>query len=79
MATRKAARTASYLKALRGRLCYRRATPRPGTRSFWRLADGPLGCAEKRRVEGCLAGGVEVVGLTEVDLIRRHQADACVV
>ena len=46
---------------------------------FWRLADEPLGCAEKRRVERCLAGGIEVVGLTEVDLIRRHQADACVV
>ncbi|MDP3959845.1 MAG: hypothetical protein Q8Q26_07245 [Pseudorhodobacter sp.] len=36
----------------------------------------PLGCAEKRRVKGVLAGGVEGVGLQEVDLIRCLQADA---
>jgi transcriptional regulator with XRE-family HTH domain len=33
MTTRKAARAASYVKAQRGRPCYRRATPRGGTRS----------------------------------------------
>ena len=42
------------------------------------MADEPLGCAEKRGVEGDLAGCVKGVGLPEVDLVGRHQADACV-
>ena len=45
---------------------------------FGALADEPLGCAEKCGVERGLAGGVDGGGLPEVDLIRRHQADACV-
>jgi hypothetical protein len=28
------------------------------------------------RVEGCLTGGVDVVCLSEVDLVGRHEADA---
>ena len=42
------------------------------------LADEPLRCAEKRSVERGLAGGVDCAGLPEVDLIRCHEADACV-
>jgi hypothetical protein len=45
---------------------------------FGTLADESLGGAEKRGVERCLAGGVDCVGLPEVDLVGRHQADACV-
>ena len=45
---------------------------------FWWLADEPLGCAEKRGVEGDLAGCVKGARLPEVDLVGRHQADACV-
>ena len=45
---------------------------------FWRLADEPLGSAEKRGVKRGLAGGIDDVGLSEVDLVGRHQADACV-
>ena len=40
------------------------------------MADEPLGCAEKRRVEAELAGWVKGVGLPELDLVGRHQADA---
>ena len=42
------------------------------------MADEPLGCAEKRGVEGDLAGCVKGFGLPEVDLVGCHQADACV-
>ena len=46
---------------------------------FGTLADDPLRGAEKRGVKCGLAGGVDCVGLPEVDLVGRHQADACVV
>ena len=46
---------------------------------LWRLAREPLGRAEKRGVEGCLAGDIDVVRLPEVDLIGGHQADSGVV
>ena len=42
------------------------------------VADEPLRCAEERRIQGSLAGGVDCAGLPEVDLIRCHEADACV-
>ena len=42
------------------------------------LADEPLRCAEKRSVERGLAGGVDCIGLPEVELVGGHQADACV-
>ena len=42
------------------------------------VADEPLRCAEERRIQGSLAGGVDCAGLSEVDLVGRHQADACV-
>ena len=42
------------------------------------LADAPLRGAEKRGVKRGLAGGMDCVGLPEVDLVGRHQADACV-
>jgi hypothetical protein len=45
---------------------------------FGTLADESLWGSEKRGVERCLAGGVDCVGLPEVDLVGRHQADACV-
>ena len=45
---------------------------------FWGLAHKPLGRAWERRVQGSLAGGIDDVGLSEVDLVGRHQADACV-
>ncbi len=43
------------------------------------MADKPLGCVEERRVEGGLAGGVDLAGMPEVDLLGCHQADACVI
>ena len=46
---------------------------------LWRLADEPLGCTEECGVKRGLAGGMDCVGLPEVDLIRCHEADACVV
>ena len=45
---------------------------------FWGLAHKPLGRAEKRGVKRGLAGGIDDVGLPEVDLVGCHQADACV-
>ena len=61
--------------------CLRRVDPDNGRdlRRFGALADKSLGCAKERRIEGCVAGGIEGVGLPEVDLIRCHQADASVV
>jgi len=47
-------------------------------RRFGVLADEPLRCAEKRSVERGLAGGVDCIGLPEVELVGGHQADACV-
>ena len=44
---------------------------------FGVLADKPLGCVEERGVERGLARGVDCVGLSEVDLVGCHQADAC--
>ena len=46
---------------------------------FWALANEPLRRAEKCCIESVLAGCVDCVGLPEVDLIWRHQADTCVV
>ena len=45
---------------------------------FGTLADESLWGAEKRGVERGLAGGVDCIGLSEVDLVGRHQGDACV-
>ena len=45
---------------------------------FGALADEPLRGVEKRSVERGLAGGMDCVGLPEVELVGRHQADACV-
>ena len=42
------------------------------------LVDEPFRCVEKRGVKCGLAGGIDDVGLPEVDLVGRHQADACV-
>ena len=41
------------------------------------MADEAFGCAAERGVECGLACGEERLGLPEVALIRRHQADAC--
>ena len=43
---------------------------------FGVVADEPLRGVEKRGVERGLAGGVDCIGLPEVDLVRRHQGDA---
>ena len=48
-------------------------------RGFGALADEPLRRAAERGVKRGLSGGIDCVGLPEVDLIGRHQADACVV
>src|SRR6202051_596113 len=40
-----------------------------------RLVHEASGVFTKRLIEGDLAGGVNGVGLTVVDLVRRHQAD----
>jgi hypothetical protein len=45
---------------------------------FGVVADKPFGCFEERVVQGDLAGGLDCVGLPEVDLVWRHQADSCV-
>ena len=42
------------------------------------MVDKPLGCVEERGVERGLAGGVDCICLSEVDLVGGHQADACV-
>jgi len=46
---------------------------------FGALSDEPLWRSGQCCIEGGLAGGVDCVGLPEVDLIRGHQADTCVV
>ena len=43
---------------------------------FWALADEPLWRVEKCSIESVLAGGMDGVGLPEVDLVARHQPDA---
>jgi len=45
---------------------------------FRAFADEPLGGAWERIIKCCLAGGMDVAGLTEVDLVGCHQPDACV-
>jgi len=40
-------------------------------------ASEPLGRAQERRIKCCLAGGMDGVGLPEVDLVGCHQANAC--
>ena len=50
-------------------------------RDLWRfraLADEPLGGAWERGIKRCLTGGMDGFGLPEVDMIGRHQPDACV-
>src|ERR1019366_1964025 len=46
---------------------------------FWRLSDEAFWGRLKGHVESFLAGGVDLVALTVVDLVRRHQADASMV
>ena len=46
---------------------------------FWRLSDEAFWVRLKGRVESFLAGCVDLVGLTVVDLVWRHQADASMV
>ena len=48
-------------------------------RRFWRLFDEAFGIGLESAVEDFLAGCVHLVGLTVVDLVWRHQADARVV
>jgi len=43
---------------------------------FRAFADEPLRFAWERSIKCCLAGGMDGVGLTEVDLIWCHQPDA---
>ena len=45
---------------------------------FWALAGEPFRRAWERSIKGDLAGGMDGVGLPEVDLIGCHQPDACV-
>jgi len=45
---------------------------------FGLVADEPLWRAEERGVKGGLARDVDCVGLSEVNLVGCHQADACV-
>ena len=45
---------------------------------FWALADEPLRRAWERSIKRDLAGGMDGAGLPDVDLIWRHQPDACV-
>ena len=45
---------------------------------FWALADQAVRRASEGRIKRDLAGGMDGVGLPEVDLIRCHQPDACV-
>ena len=63
MTTRKAARAASYLKALRGRPCYRRATPRTGTRS-------------PGNKEGVMIRSLSALVLYELSLVTRPAYEA---
>jgi hypothetical protein len=46
---------------------------------FWRLSDEAFWVRLKGHVENFLAGCVDLVGLTVVDLVWRHQADASMV
>ncbi len=46
---------------------------------FWWLSDEAFWVRLKGRVESFLAGCVDLVGLTVVDLVWRHQADASMV
>ena len=46
---------------------------------FWALAHKSFRRASERGVKGGLAGGMDCVGLPEVDLIGSHQADSSVV
>ena len=48
-------------------------------RWFWRLFDEAFWIGLEGAVEGFLAGCEDLVGLTVVDLVRRHQADASMV
>ena len=43
---------------------------------FWALADEAVRRAWEGRIKRCLAGGMDGVGLPEVDLIWCHQPDA---
>ena len=43
---------------------------------FWRLVDEAVWVGAEGLSEDFLAGGVEFVGLTVVELVGRHQADA---
>ena len=64
-----------------GWLCFLGRVDPDGSRDLGRfgvVADEPLGCVEERGVERGLAGGVDRVGLPEVDLVGCHQADSCV-
>ena len=45
-------------------------------RRFGRLVNEAVWVGAEGVVEGDLAGGVDLVGLTVVDLVGRHQADA---
>ena len=44
--------------------------------AFWRLSDEAFWVSLEGRVESFLAGCVDLVGLTVVDLVWRHRADA---
>ena len=48
-------------------------------RWFWRLFNEAFWIGLEGAVEGFLAGCVDLVGLTVVDLVWRHQADASMV
>ena len=48
-------------------------------RWFWRLFNEAFWIGLEGAVEGFLAGCVDLVGLTVVDLVRRHQADTSMV
>ena len=56
----------------------RRVDPSGGRfeRRFWRLFDEAFWIRSEGAVEGFLAGCIDFIGLTVMDLIWRHQADA---
>ena len=57
---------ARWINPSRDRLC----------RRFGLLSDEAFGVSAEGAVKGDLAGGVDLVGLTVVHLVGRHQADA---